>query len=127
VVPDEVTAAWQRVTEQWDDVTRHEAFFALVARHNCYAFAAARYRERAGDPIARNQHDRIRKAVIATMMVSAAARPEPKAPYRSTVVVFLCLIGMTLLGLLIAKRMHDNPPPPTSPRITNPASIPGRP
>lgn len=114
-MPDDLTAAWQRVTEQWDDSTRHETFFALAARHNCFAWAAGRYREHAGDAVADKQLDRIRRAVTATMMATATQRSEPKAPYRSALVVLICLVAAVMVGLVITKQLHDS-----SPRITKP-------
>ncbi len=123
MVPDDLTAAWQRVTEQWDDTTRHETFFALAARHNCFAWAAGRYRERSGDALADKQLDRIRRSVTATMMATATARPEPKSPYHNVVVALVCLVAVVVLGLFFTKLLHDTQP--DSPRITKPASNPG--
>ena len=46
-----IEAAWARTVERWDDPARHEALLGLVAQHSAFAWAAGKYKERAGDPI----------------------------------------------------------------------------
>ena len=111
VVHHDVRAAWTRVTETWVDALRHDAFFALVVQHQCFAWAAARYKERAADPIATEQLARLRKAAMATMMAAAAARPQKeRQPYRSVLVTLIVLLAAMLLGLCVTKSIHDNTP-----------------
>jgi hypothetical protein len=115
VVHDDVTAAWQRVTEHWDDAARHDAFIASVAQHSCYAWAAARYKERAGDAIADKQLDRLRRAATATMMAAAAARPSrERQPYKSSMVVLIVLLLAMLVALFVTKSMHSNQQAPAT-------------
>jgi hypothetical protein len=121
VVHEDVTTAWERVTEQWDDTARHEAFIASVAQHNCYAWAAARYKERAGDAVADKQLARLRKAATATMMAAAMARPsKERQPYRGLVVVLICLVLAMIVALFVTKSLHDNRP------LTRPDTKPAR-
>jgi hypothetical protein len=111
VVDDSVRGAWERVNEDFTDVARHDELFKLVVKDNCLAWAAARYRERGDDPIAKQQLERLRKAALAAMMVSAAARDaKPKTPYRSTLIVLICLIVAMLIALFVTKSLHDNRP-----------------
>jgi hypothetical protein len=74
-IPDAVRDAWQRAVDGWDDPDRHKTFLGVVAQHHCFRYAAARYKERAGDAIADRQLERVRAAALATMTATATARP----------------------------------------------------
>jgi hypothetical protein len=117
VVHDDVRTAWQSVAEAWPDRTRHDALFALVVKHQCFAWAAARYKERGDDPIATEQLARLRRGAMATMMAAGAARPDKAPqPYRNTMIVLVVLLAALVLGILVTKSIHDNTPPrPTKP------------
>ena len=117
MVPDAVSAAWQSVTDKWDDAGRHEAFIALVAQHSCYAWAAGRYKERAGDVIADKQLDRLRRAATATMMATASSKPaKQRQPYRGLVVVLICMLLAMVVALFATRSIRDNQAvPPTKP------------
>lgn len=115
VVHHDVRAAWARVTDTWPDSARHDAFFALVVQHQCFAWAAQRYKERGDDPIAQEQLARLRRGAMATMMAAAATRTtKEKQPYRSTMIVLLVLLAAMLLGMVVTKALHDNTPPPAT-------------
>jgi hypothetical protein len=102
-VPEAVTSAWEAAVAAWDDPKRHDAVIALVAKHSCFAWAAARYKERAGDPVADQQLERVRKAATATMLATAAARPETAAtPYRNTMMILIALMILIAVGLVYA-------------------------
>jgi hypothetical protein len=112
VIDDAVQGAWDRVTESWDDAARHEALFNAAVKHNALAWIAGRYRERGDDPIAKAQLERVRKAAVAAMMVSGAARAaKEKTPYRSSLIVLICLMVALLVALFVTKSLHDNHPP----------------
>jgi hypothetical protein len=70
--PEVVTAAWDALAAHWDDQARHDALLGLVAQHGCYAWAAAKYKERGDDPIAQRQLERVRKSALATMFATAS-------------------------------------------------------
>src|SRR6185369_17042357 len=90
---------WQSVTEKWDEAGRHDAFLALVAQHSSFAWAAARYKERAGDAMADKQLERLRRAATATMMASASSKSsKQRQPYRGLLVVLICM----LLAMVVA-------------------------
>ena len=111
-------AAWDRVVEQWDDASRHDTFVGLVAQHNCFAWAAARYKERAGDAVADRQLERLQRAATATMMAGATVREDKqKQPYASVFVVLIGLLIMAVLGLVCTKIVAENQPA----RTTKPA------
>jgi hypothetical protein len=103
VAPEPVRAAWVRVADGWNDPARHDELLRQVATHCCYAWAAGRYRTRAGDPIAERQLDRLRRAAEATLLAGATVRREAAAtPYRATVVVLALLIATVIVGLVYA-------------------------
>jgi hypothetical protein len=102
-VPEPVRAAWVRVAEAWSDPARHDELLRQVATHRCYAWAAGRYRTRAGDPIAERQLDRLCRAAEATLLAGATVRRETAAaPFRATVGVLALLIATVVVGLVYA-------------------------
>ena len=118
-VPAEVVAAWARITASWEDQAQHDALIGLVAQHGCFAWAAARYRERVDDPIAKRQQERLRKAATATMLATATVRTGPEEqPYRATILVFVVLLVALAAGGLYALHQQAQaplaPPPPTT-------------
>jgi hypothetical protein len=119
VIDYSVRGAWERVSETWADSARHDELFKLAVKHNCFAWVAARYREKGDDPIAKEQLERLRKAAVAAMYVSAAAKPaKEKTPYRSSFIVLVVLLLAMLLALFVTKSMHDNQ---KTPPVTKPA------
>ena len=111
-IPDPVTAAWDAAVAAWDDASKHDALLALVATHSCYAWAAGKYKTRAGDPIADKALERLRKAATATMLATATVRPEQtQMPYRNTLMVLLVLVIMIGVGVVYAmsRQHHDAP------------------
>jgi hypothetical protein len=116
VIDDSVRSAWERVSENFSEPARHEELFKLVVQHNALAWAAARYRERGDDPIAKEQLERLRKAAVASMMVSGGPRePKAKTPYRSSLIVLISLVVAMLIALFVTKSLHDNRPHVTKP------------
>ena len=85
---------------------------------SAFAWAAARYKERAGDAIADRQIEKLRKAAVATLFATASKKPTEEPPYKRTIVVFFILLLMLVVGLVGVKLMHDartEPPPATKP------------
>lgn len=118
-----IKAAWARVIASWDDEARHDALFRLVAETGEYGWAAARYREQAksrpDSPIATKQQEKLRRAIEATLIVSATTREKPQAaPYKSTLTMLGVLVIMLIIGmfyLFIKSRgtpAHDDDQPP---------------
>jgi hypothetical protein len=99
--PEIVTRAWSELAEHWDEQPRHDALLGLVAQHECYAWAAAQYKARGDDPIAARQLERIRKALFATMMVTAKPKPDPtKVPFKGAILVLVMVAILTGVGML---------------------------
>ena len=103
-IPDPVVAAWEQVEAHWDEPERHEALIAAVASFSCYAWAAGKYKTRAGDPIADAQLERLRKAATATMLATATARPARAdgVPYRNAMVILAVLVILLGVGAVYA-------------------------
>lgn len=118
-VPDVLGKAWERAIEKWDDQPRHEEVMRLVAQHDAYAWAASRYRSRAGDPVADKQLERIRKAAEITMLSAAVSRKDASAknPYRNTMALLIVLVVLIVGGLLYAWIRSRGAPEPTPPAI----------
>jgi hypothetical protein len=112
-VPEPVQTAWDDVVGHWDDPVKHQALLGLIAQHNCFAWAAARYKERAGDPVADKQLERLRSSAVATMFAQASARKkEPPQPFRQTLFLLGALMLALVLGLIFVKVIHDSPRKP---------------
>ena len=123
-VPEAVAAAWDRVLEAWDEAERHDALLRLVAQHDAYAWAAAKYREakraapaspspfrsypdHAIDAVADRQLDRMRRAAEATLYASASAREERTgAPYRAAAAILVLLVFAVVAGLVFAAALR---------------------
>lgn len=112
--PDPVVAAWDQAVAHWDDPAKHDAVIAQVASYSCFAWAAARYKERAGDPIADKQLERLRKTATATMLATATVRPDDeKTPYRNSILILIALVILIAVGMIYAK-VKDRGPPDTT-------------
>lgn len=108
-VPPQVRAAWERVEAQWDDARTHDELLRLTQLHGCYAWVVARYRSTQRDGRER-QIERLRKTAELAMMTSATARPEPKSPYRSSMLALGVLVLMIVAGVAYAmyvRMSHD--------------------
>ncbi len=102
--PDEVVSAWDDTVAHWDEPQRHDVLLAKIATYNCYAWAAGKYKTKAGDPIADKQLERLRKAATASLLATATVRPdETKMPYRNAVLVLVALVILMIVGAIYAK------------------------
>jgi hypothetical protein len=95
-----VCAVWERLADSWGDAGRHEAFVALVAQYGCYAWAAARYHERAGDPIADAQLARLRELAVERLIPAARERRRRIGVIGLVGVLVGSLILVLVLGFL---------------------------
>jgi len=107
--PPAVLAAWQRVTERWDDTGAHDALVALVIQHGCFAWAAARYKAHAQDEVATRQLERVRKAALATMLTARKPGLDARSPYHATLRLFGVLVVVLLIALLSAMLVRSRP------------------
>ena len=116
----DIEAAWQTVIEGWENPARHELFMGLVAKHSEFSWAASKYKERAGDAIADKQLERVRKAATASLLATAAKKPEG-TPYKRTIVIFMVLLLLIILALVGLMLVHDARPRSSAPPIPKPA------
>jgi hypothetical protein len=105
---DAVKAAWDDTVAHWDDPAKHTAFLGAVAQHDGFAWAAARYKERAGDPIADRQLEKLRTAAVAAMLAKAPRAKDSDTPYRSTLIMLAALLLILVLGLVFVTILHGN-------------------
>lgn len=113
---DAVSAAWDRVSEDWSDQARHDALLKLAVDHDAFKWLAGKYRERKGDVIADAQLVKITNAAMATMFASATAKRDKDAasPYKRALLWMLVLMVLMVFGLIAAKLMaasHHRPSP----------------
>jgi hypothetical protein len=127
-LPEAVLAAWTRVTEDWNDAGRHDELLQRVAASHAYAWAAGRYRTHGGDPMARRQLDRLRRAAEATLLSRATARPvAAERPYRGTRRILALLVTTIAAGTLYAMVLRDHPLPSRERPIPARLPTPGHP
>ncbi|MBV8760769.1 MAG: hypothetical protein JO257_25980 [Deltaproteobacteria bacterium] len=106
MIPDAVQQAWDDAVAQWDEPAKHAALLGLVAQYGSYAWAAAKYKERAGDPIADKQLERLRTSAVAAMMSTSSKKAKGDQPYRSTIVLLAALLVLLVLGLVFTTILH---------------------
>jgi hypothetical protein len=115
--PEPLVRAWELAVDEWSNTARHEEVLRLITQNDAYAWGAAKYRSRAGDPIADKFLERVRKSAEATMMTSAAARNVvAKNPYRNTIAM-LVIVSLAIAGALIYAYLKSNKPQPTPPSV----------
>jgi len=128
-VPDAIRRAWDRALARWEEEAGHDVLFHMITERGEFGWAAGRYRaqarERSGDTIARRHMERIRRAIEATLVVSATtrARSEP-SPYKGALTLLGVLVAVLVIGMLymVVKSRSSSPEtPPTSPPIVSPA------
>ena len=140
-VPEAVAAAWDRVLEAWGDAERHDALLGLVAQHEAYAWAAARYRDakraapaspapfrsypdHAVDAVADRQLDRMRRAAEATLLAGASAREErARSPYRAATAILAMLVFAVVAGLVFATLIRRGEPAASRAGQATPAEV----
>ncbi len=106
--PEAVTAAWDHVVAHWDEPKRHDALLGLVASYNCYAWVAGRYRERAGDPIAEQQLDRIRKAATFAMLATASNRSDASRRGGRVALLVLLVVACAVAAVLLYGKLQTH-------------------
>jgi hypothetical protein len=115
-VNEPLEAAWEAVSQRWDEVPQHDALLGVAAHYGAYAWVARKYREHGDDAIAKRQLERIRKAAIATMFATQTRKREvEKLPFKGSFLVLLLVGILTGVGLVYLQFRqshveHTNPP-----------------
>jgi hypothetical protein len=116
-VHDAVSAAWDTLSEDWDNQARHDALRALAVDNGQLKWLASKYRERKGDAIADAQLVKITNAAMVTMLATGSAKREKEAgssPYKRALLWMFLLGVLMVLGLIAVKLMaatHHTPRP----------------
>jgi len=108
-VPEPVQAAWDDAVAHWDDPAKHATLLGLVAKHDAFAWAASRYKERAGDAVADKQLERLRSSAMAAMFTTSTPKKDESQPYRTTLVLLAALLLILVLGLVFTTILHSQP------------------
>src|SRR5262245_18593667 len=96
--------AWRRALVVWDDPMCHDAVRGLAAKHEQFAWLAARYGEVANrlpdDSVAPARLARLQRATIAAYQFKVKI-PETteRMPYRGAAVLLLASVFATMIGL----------------------------
>lgn len=121
-VPARMVAVWDDAVARWNEPAAHDAVVAAAADLSCFAWVAARYRERdrEGDEIARAQLARIARATEAALTIGSHARRAnvpAKTPYRG-IQMMVAVLVLAVLGAWLYARLRptandddDDPPP----------------
>ncbi len=116
-VPEPLVRAWELAVDHWSDHARHEEVLRLITQNDAYAWGAAKYRSRAGDPIADKFLERVRKSAEVTMLTSATARNVvQKNPYRNTIMLLVIVI-LGIAGAALYASIKSSGPTPTPPSV----------
>ena len=114
---DALAQAWQAATEHWDDDARHDEVLRLAHQHDAYAWAAARYRERAkqfpNDTSAKDHLGLVARAAETALVASALTRKDTSpSPYRNTMAILGLMIIAIIAGLVYVVARGDEPAKP---------------
>lgn len=112
-VPVALTAAWERTLHSWTDAALHDTVLGLAAKHEQFAWLAARYREiaivRPHDPVPAARLARLQRAALATLRFAPppGVAPERKA-YRGAAVLLIASVLAMVIGLrLVDMKSRD--------------------
>lgn len=102
-----VSAGWDKVIEDWENQSRHDALLALAVEAQAFQWLATKYRERKGDPIADAQLVKLTNAAMASMLTASASKggTDYAAPYRRALLWMLAMVVMLVFGLIAVKLM----------------------
>lgn len=108
---DAVSAAWDKLTEDWPNQGRHDALLQLAVEHNEFQWVASKYKERKGDELADAQLVKLRNAAMVMMLAAGTAQREREkaaaSPYKRALLWILVLAVMLVFGLIAAKLMAN--------------------
>jgi len=117
-VPSDLADAWRHTLEAWHDGPRHDTALGLAAKHEQFAWLAARYREIAkrtpDDPIPQARLARLQRAMLVTFRFDAKQTATPtKMPYRGVALLLVASVFATVIGLWAAdaktRDYHNKP------------------
>lgn len=122
-VPPALASAWAITLSSWGDSSRHDVVLGLAAKHEQYAWLAARYREAAranpADPIPQARLARVQRAALATLCFERRTPDvEERKPYRNVLLLLAATMLATVVGLWLvdmkASEYQQRKPPLSS-------------
>jgi hypothetical protein len=103
-VHDALIVPWRRTVDNWNDVSCHDELLSLAAQHDAFAWLAGQYSAREKDDVRDRALERLRKAAEAKMFATALQTSDKntRGPYRSVKTIMVMLVGVLVLGLVLA-------------------------
>ena len=95
-VPEEVKLLWKAVEENWDKQSCHAVFMERALAAKAGGYAAACYRTRSDDPIARENLESISKRLEQMLLAGASQRKSNRYLGRFVGVILLLVILLCL-------------------------------
>ena len=92
---------WRHTIENWDKPASHALFIERALQESQAGFAAARYRARGEDAIAKEHLEALTKRIEQSLLVSRTDRSEPKPIRRYALAFALLILGATVAFLLM--------------------------
>ncbi|HEY4241753.1 MAG TPA: hypothetical protein VGM88_18150 [Kofleriaceae bacterium] len=117
-IAEPVRAAWDHAVANWDDPVAHDEVLRLANVNICYAWVAAKYRERAaqGDEIAKTQQAKLRRAAEIQLVAGATLRREKAAgstkSLRTMITMLVLVAAAGLIYAAIENQLDENTPSP---------------
>lgn len=119
-IPPALASAWANTLSSWGDSSKHDLVLGLAAKHEQYAWLAARYREAAranpDDPIPPARLERLQRAALATLCFERRApQTEERKPYRNVLLLlaatmFATVVGLWLVDMKTSEYQQRQPP-----------------
>jgi hypothetical protein len=119
-IPRELGVTWQRTLELWTQPASHDTMLGMAAKHQQYAWLAARYREASrtnpDDPVALQRLARVQRAAIAVMAFEASEREAPVSRRLGGLGgILIAVVLTTAVGLWVTNlrtQQHQHHPQP---------------
>lgn len=119
-IPSALAVAWERTLHSWADSSLHDTVLGLAAKHEQFAWLAARYREIARrdprDPIPPARLARLQRAALATLCFTPPPAAPERKPYRGAAILLIAAVVAAVVGLRVvdmkAQDHHRSQPRP---------------
>jgi hypothetical protein len=105
-VPAPLAEAWERTLQGWEIAALHDTVLGLAAKHEQFAWLAARYREiarsRPEDPVPPARLARLQKAaVVAFRIDTRSPATRERTPYRGAGIILIAAVIAAVVGLRV--------------------------
>lgn len=105
-VPAALADAWAQVLHGWENSALHDTALGLAAKHEQFAWLAARYREiaraRPEDPVPAARLARLQKAAVVAFRIDARTpTTRERTPYRGVGIILIAAVVAAVIGLRV--------------------------